>query len=69
VNLRKAFTAIAVGAVLAVGASACGDPAAPPVDAEDCDAEDYANREESCGFMEADRRKPSPKKTTTTRKP
>jgi hypothetical protein len=61
--VKRALTALALGAVLASGAVACGDPAAPPVEVEDCDAEDYANREEECGFMEADRRKPSPKKT------
>lgn len=34
------------------------------VDLEDCDAEDYRNREDDCGFTDADR-----KKVTPTRKP
>lgn len=71
--LSRPVAAAVLGLFLAAGASACGDPtAAEPsgVEVEDCDAEDFANREDDCGFTEADRKKktPAPRKTPTKRR-
>lgn len=73
--MRTPLAIAAAGAVLIAGL-ACGYPASgdtpqPPsqVDVEDCDAEDFRNREDDCGFTDADRRKtikPSPRKTAGT---
>lgn len=67
-KLRKTLAALALGALLLTGtAAACGEPAADGgVEVEDCDAEDYANRESDCGFTDADRAK---RKTPAPRKP
>lgn len=66
-KLRKTLAALALGALLLTGtAASCGEPAADGVEVEDCDAEDYANREDDCGFTDADRAK---RKTPAPRKP
>ncbi|GIH07380.1 hypothetical protein Rhe02_54470 [Rhizocola hellebori] len=66
-RLRRILAVLAVSATLASGAAACGDPA-PAVEVEDCDAEDWANREDDCGFTDADRKKKTTKPAPTKRK-
>lgn len=68
--MRRKLAALLLGAVVLAGTTAC--PASEPVsvEVEDCDAEDYRNKEAECGFTDADRKKtkaPAPK--TTKRKP
>ncbi len=64
-KLAVAFLGAAL--VLAGTASSCGSSSGSPgVEVEDCDAEDYRNREAECGFTDADRKKlktPAPAKT------
>lgn len=68
VRIRTTIAAAATAALLTLG---CGlsDPGSGTsggVQVEDCDAEDFRNREDDCGFTDSDRRKtakPTPKKT------
>lgn len=68
----KWIAAAAALSIALTGATACDltrQPAGQEVEIEDCDAEDWANREDDCGFTDADRRttkkpaKPSPRTT------
>ncbi len=66
---RKLAIAFLVAALVLTGtASSCGSTSGSPgVEVEDCDAEDYRNREDDCGFTDADRQKlktPGPAKAT-----
>lgn len=69
-RIRKALAALVIGATVGISTAAC--PATNPptdgtsieVEVEDCDAEDFANKEDDCGFTEADR-----KKARTSKKP
>lgn len=68
----KTRVALAAAAATLVAGLGCGlsDPSTVTPGGgqiEDCDAEDWANREDDCGFTDWDRRKtakPSPRKTT-----
>lgn len=69
-NVRP-IAAIAVGISMALTAVACGSPdqAQPSqVEVEDCDAEDYINKEDDCGFTDADRKKQPAKVKVPTKK-
>lgn len=58
------IAAALIALVLTSGASCLGETQPTEVEVEDCDAEDYRNREAECGFTDADRRKtPRPVKT------
>jgi hypothetical protein len=48
---------------------ACQPRAAGNIEFEDCDAEDFANREDDCGFTDADRKKLRKGKTPATKAP
>lgn len=54
---------------LALVAGACGGTSnnGSSFEGEDCDAEDFANREDDCGFSESDRKKHK-KKVTVKKK-
>ena len=70
-KIYRKLAAVALGTALILGASAasCGSSADTGVEVEDCDAEDYRNKEDDCGFTDSDRRKtPTVKKTPTVRK-
>lgn len=70
-------TMVAVAATAALLTLGCGlsDPSTVTpggVEVEDCDHEDWVNREDDCGFTEWDRKKtakPTPRKTTTKASP
>lgn len=66
---RKTISAAAVALVVAavIAVLACVPRSAQPstptgthVEVEDCDAEDYANRETDCGFLPGGRRRVTP---------
>lgn len=62
-TMRRSLLSAFLGAVLILSgtASSCGSTSdGSGVEVEDCDAEDFRNREADCGFTDSDRRK-SPK--------
>jgi hypothetical protein len=66
------FTVVGLLCAFGLGCKALRSPAQPAgVEIEDCDAEDFRNKEAECGFSESDRRKtpaPRPKTSTKTRR-
>lgn len=67
IRLAAAVLATATTLTLGCGLSDPGSVTPGGVEVEDCDAEDFRNREDDCGFTDADRRKtakPTARKTT-----
>lgn len=64
--MRRSLLTCFLGAALVFGTAGSCLPGSetPAVEVEDCDAEDYRNRESDCGFSDSDRRK-----TPAVRKP
>lgn len=58
--MKKILTAVALVALLLDCSAGCPAPPAndTSVEVEDCDAEDYANKEADCGFKKT--KKPTP---------
>jgi hypothetical protein len=70
-TIRRLLAATTLSAVVLFGATGC--PASSPndsaVEVEDCDEEDYANREVDCGFTQSTPTgKATPKKTKSAPK-
>jgi hypothetical protein len=68
--MRK-FIILPLMAAFAFGVAACGESTpseAPAIEIEDCDAEDFANREAECGFSESKSKKKSKKVIKVKRK-
>lgn len=61
-RLARRSLLAATGAAVLLALTGC--PGQPADEGEDCDAEDYANREAECGFT---KRKKKPAKTTKTK--
>lgn len=72
--MRKLAIATALSLTLLGTTTACAcEPWATTssTEVEDCDAEDYRNKEDDCGFTDADRRKttkPTPARTPARRR-
>lgn len=64
-HVKRAAAAAVVAGLLLSGCGGAAPPTGQPYEVEDCDAEDYRNREADCGFV---KKKTTSKRYTAPRK-